>query len=128
VQTVSFFHSSREAMLEYQHDLPHPVVPDPRRRFFDAFGVERSKWAAASPRAWATATLGLLSGPSNPFEGGDQDGLPADFLMARSEAKEDEAQCQIVAVHYGSNVDDQWSVDDVLRLAQIHASGTAMPV
>lgn len=128
VQTVSFFYSSREAMLEYQHELPHPVVADPERRFFDAFGVERSRWAAADPRAWATATFGLLSGPSNPFEGGAQDGLPADFLMARSEARGEEPQCQIVAVHYGSSIDDQWSVDDVLRLAQTHTSRAAMPI
>lgn len=117
---VREIYSSREAMLEYQQDLPHPVVADPARRFFDAFGVERSRWALADPRAWATATLGVLSGPSNPFEGSAQDGLPADFLLAESEEHAGGTGGQIVAAHYGAFIDDQWSVEDVLRLAEVH--------
>lgn len=120
VLAVSFFYSPREAMLEYQKDLPHPVVADPTRRFFDAFGVERSSWALADPRAWGTATLGMLSGPSNPLEGSAQDGLPADFLLAAHQARAGETHAQIVAAHYGAFIDDQWSVDDVLRLATEH--------
>ncbi len=124
VLTVSLFYSSRDAMLEYQHELPHPIVADPERRLFDAFRVERSRWAAASPRAWATAAIGLVSGPSNPFEGGAQDGLPADFLIERADSAEGDHQARIVDLHYGSSADDQWSVDDVLELAYMHQSQT----
>ncbi len=127
VRTVSFFYSSQEAMLDYQHELPHPIVADPDRRFFDDFGVERSRWAAAHPRAWATALEGLLSGPTNPFEGEAQDGLPADFLIARSDARDARPQCEIVALHYGSSVDDQWSVEDLLGLAEVHTIPTELP-
>lgn len=127
VRTVSLFYSSRAAMLDYQHELPHPVVADEHRRFFDEFGVERSRWAAAHPRAWATATFGLLSGPSNPFEREAPDGLPADFLIERGESPQSGRGAQIVALHYGLFIDDQWSVDDVLRLAQEHTGCTAQP-
>lgn len=121
VQTVSLFYSSREAMLGYQHELPHPVVADQERHFFEAFSVERSRFSGVQPRAWATAIGGLLSGPSNPFESAAPDGLPADFLIAPSEARESEPRCQIVALHYGASIDDQWSVDDVLRLSKVHS-------
>jgi peroxiredoxin len=123
VLTVSFFYSTREAMLDYQHELPHPIVADPQRRWFSAFGVERSLWATAHPRTWATAIGGLLSGPTNPFEGGAQDGLPADFLIVGNVESEAEVQCQIVALHYGVAADDQWSVDEVLELARAHDRG-----
>lgn len=122
VQTVSLFYSSRETMLGYQHELPHPVVADQERHFFDAFLVERSRSFAVQPRVWATAIGGLLSGPSNPFEDAAPDGLPADFLIAPRDTRESEPCCQIMALHYGASIDDQWSVDEVLRLSKVHAS------
>ncbi|MEZ4320745.1 MAG: redoxin domain-containing protein [Myxococcota bacterium] len=109
VTTVTFFHSAREAMLPYQAELPSPVVPDPDRRWYAHFGVERSFRAIADPRVWATAVQAFVTGPSNPLEGGAQDGLPADFLVDPSGV--------LRAVHYGTRADDQWSVDDVLALA-----------
>jgi hypothetical protein len=123
IRTVSLFHSPEEVMLPYQHELPHPVVADPERRLFDAFGVERSPWASASPRVWATAIGGMFSGPSNPFERAAHDGLPADFLIASSGVSEGEPKCQIVALHYGASSDDQWSVDEVIEQARIHHAG-----
>lgn len=125
IRTVSLFHSPKEAMLPYQHELVHPVVADPARRLFNLFGVERSPFAMANPRAWATAIGGMLSGPTNPFERAPHDGLPADFLIASTGGPEEEANCQIVALHYGTSSDDQWSVDEVLEKARIHRESAA---
>lgn len=120
VTTVTFFHSPREAMLPHQAELPSPVVPDPERVWYARFGVERSLRAVANPRVWATAVRAFVTGPSNPLEGGSQDGLPADFLV--------DASGNLVAVHYGANAADQWSVDEVLALVARHGfSATTTP-
>ena len=111
VLTVSFFHSTREQMRRYQGELPFPCVPDPERRWYKLFGVERSLFAVVHPRVIGAALKGLVAAPSNPFVGGsDQTGLPADILVDRSNV--------IVAVRYGSHANDHWSVDDVLALAR----------
>lgn len=110
VLTVAFFHSTAEQMRPYQGQLPLPCVADPERRWYDLLGVERSIFAVAHPRVVGAALKGLVAAPSNPFVGGtDQTGLPADFLLDRNNV--------IVAAHYGSHANDQWSVDDVIALA-----------
>jgi AhpC/TSA family len=109
VRSVAFFHSPAELMRTYQGALPFPTVPDPDRRWYRHFGVERSAFAVAHPRVVWSALRGLASAPSNPFAGGsDQAGLPADFLI--------DSNGTIVAVHYGKHADDQWSLDEVLAL------------
>jgi peroxiredoxin len=111
VLTVAFFHSSGEQMRPYQGQLPFPCVPDPQRRWYGLFGVERSLFAVAHPRVVGAALKGLVAAPSNPFVGGaDQTGLPADFLVDRGNV--------IVAARYGSHANDQWSVDEVLTVAR----------
>ena len=115
ILTVAFFHSTTQQMRAYQGSLPFPCVADPERRWYAYFGVERSLLAAAHPRVMVAAIKGLFTAPSNPFVGGTQQtGLPADFLIDRENA--------IVAAHYGSHANDQWSVDDVLELARKSAS------
>jgi hypothetical protein len=115
VLTVAFFHSTLEQMKPYQGQLPFPCVPDPNRRWYDFFGVEQSLFAVAHPRVVGAALKGLLTAPSNPFVGGtDQTGLPADILVDRSNV--------IMAAHYGSHANDQWSVDEVLAAAGRGAS------
>lgn len=110
VQTVAFFHSSAETMRPYHADLPFPVVPDPERRWYQRFGVERSALAAAHPKAMWSALRGLVGAPSNPFRGeGGKDGLPADFLVGPGGA--------LVAVHYGRHAADHWELEQVISLA-----------
>lgn len=110
LRTVAFFHSSAALMLPYQGSLPFPTVPDPERRWYRHFGVERSLLAVVHPRAMLSALRGLASAPSNPLAGGtDPNGLPADFLI--------DPGGTIAAVHYGEHADDQWSVDELLALA-----------
>jgi peroxiredoxin len=111
VLTVAFFHSAPEQMKPYQGQLPFPCVADPGRRWYGFFGVERSRFAVLHPRVIGAALKGLVAAPSNPFVGGaDQTGLPADFLVDRSNL--------IVAARYGSHANDQWNVDEVLGLAR----------
>jgi hypothetical protein len=58
-----------------------------------------------------SALRGLVGAPSNPLAGGgDQTGLPADFLI--------DAGGVIVGAHYGRHADDQWSLDEVLVRAR----------
>ncbi|MGV3619163.1 MAG: peroxiredoxin-like family protein [Archangium sp.] len=118
IRTVAFFHSSAEAMLPFQGDLPFAVVPDPERRWYTQFGVERSVLAALHPAAMWAAMKGATSVKSNPMRGeGGANGLPADFLVAPDGA--------LVAVKYGEHADDAWSVDDVCALAR-RSTGAAL--
>ena len=111
VRTIAFFHSSAEAMLPFQGELPFPIVPDLERRWYSRFGVERSLTAMMHPRAMWAAMQGLASGKANPLQGeGGSNGLPADFLI--------DARGTLVAVKYGAHADDAWSADDVCALAR----------
>ncbi len=112
VETIAFFSSDREAMLPYQGDLPFAVVPDPGRRWYTAFGVENSGLSMAHPSAMWAAFKGMAAVRSNPLQKGEHDGLPADFLLDERGA--------IVAVKYGGHANDQWSLDEVVELANAH--------
>jgi len=110
VRTIAFFHSSEASMRPYQGELPLAVVPDPDRRWYEAFGVEESTLSVAHPSAMWAGLKGLATVPSSPIVGeGGHSGLPADFLI--------DATGAIVAVRYGSHANDQWSVDEVIALA-----------
>jgi len=116
VRTVAFFHSPAALMLPYQGALPFATVPDPERRWYRQFGVERSACAVVHPQVIWSALRGLFDAPSNPFAGGsDQTGLPADFLI--------DSGGVIIALHYGRHADDQWSLDEVLDHAANQPSG-----
>jgi len=109
--TVAFFHSPAALMQPYQGLLPFPTVPDPDRRWYHHFGVERSARAVLHPRVMWSALRGLVAAPSNPFAGGsEQAGLPADFLL--------DERGELLAVHYGRHADDQWSLEALLALAR----------
>lgn len=111
VQTVAFFHSSAETMRPYHADLPFPVVPDPERRWYGRFGVERSALAGAHPKVVWSAIRGMVGAPSNPFDGeGGKDGLPADFLVGPDGA--------LLDVRYGAHAADHWELEQVIALAR----------
>lgn len=117
VTTAAFFHSPAALMRPYQGELPFPTVPDPERRYYALFGVERSRWAVFHPRVMWDAVAGLVRAKSNPWAGGgDQRGLPADFLL--------DPGGTIVAARYGAHAADHWSVDEVLALARTDAATT----
>jgi hypothetical protein len=91
------------------------VVADPNRKLYKEFGVHNSirgvltrDVARAVGRGVrhthsARSLVGLLGPTENHL------GMPADFLIASDGA--------VVARKYGEHADDQWSVDELLRLA-----------
>lgn len=123
VREVALFHSSADDLRSYGADeLPFPVVADPDKRLYRAYGVESSPRALLDPRAWPSIIKGVLASlggiirhrrrvpPMTP-EGGRY-GLPADVLIA--------SDGTVVACYYGTHASDQWSVDDLLAAARPH--------
>jgi peroxiredoxin len=120
IREVVVFHSSRVALLEHAANLPFAVVADPTKELYAEFGVESSVWALLDPRAWFPIIRGVARSaayiaarqgrPPSLTPAGGRFGLPADFLIA--------TDGRILAVKYGSHAYDQWSVDELLALAQ----------
>ncbi|GAC1652986.1 MAG: peroxiredoxin-like family protein [Mycobacterium sp.] len=111
VREVVVFHSSAEAMREFQGDLPFTTIADPDKELYREFGVEASPKALLHPRAWAAATRGMrgLSPRGAAGLGEKHTGLPADILIG--------SNGRVLAAKYGSHADDQWSVDELLNFA-----------
>jgi len=115
VTEVVVFHSSADRLRRYVAQLPFAVVADPKRKLYDEFGVQNSirgmlngDVARAVGRGFRQArSAQSLAGALGPTE--NHLGMPADFLIARDGA--------VVARKYGKHADDQWSVDELLRLA-----------
>lgn len=115
VTEVVLFHSQPDALRRYQADLPFAVVADPERRLYDEFGVGSSLGSVVSLQAVRAAVRGVrrsrslrsVVGSLAPSE--NHLGKPADFLIGPDGA--------IRARKYGDHADDQWSVDELLRLA-----------
>jgi peroxiredoxin len=116
VTEVVLFHSSADALRRfYQADLPFAVVADPDRKLYDEFGVQSSIRSLLHPTPVRAAGRSLLetrsaqsvAGSLAPTE--NHLGLPADFLIAPDGT--------IRACKYGEHAYDQWSVDELLRLA-----------
>ncbi|MFE9255313.1 peroxiredoxin-like family protein [Streptomyces sp. NPDC006879] len=111
---VAVFHSTVEAMLPYQGDLPFATVADPGKGLYRAFGVEASRRALLDPRVWPALLRGATARrPGGPASGESALGLPADFLIG--------PDGQVRALRYGRHADDQWPVDALLRLAAAHS-------
>ncbi len=97
-------------MLKYQARLPFDCVADPGKEMFRQFGVERSWWAPLHTAVWWAGLRGFLA-TRRLYKRAENVifGLPADFLV--------DVGSHVVATHYGRHADDQWSVDELLRLA-----------
>jgi peroxiredoxin len=113
VREVVVFHSSAEELKKVHTDLPFDVVPDPGRHLYRALGVTTSPLALLDPRGlFAAARAAVAGASSNPAAGvwDGSFGLPADFLITPDGG--------VRALKYGVHADDQWSIDEVLSLAQ----------
>lgn len=111
IHEVVLFHSPKESLLPYQGTFPFDVVGDPEKVQYRRFGVESSVFAILNPKAWPAIFKGNLAKekPKGGPEGGPL-GLPADFLIS--------PEGRVAASHYGAYASDQWSVDEVLKLAK----------
>jgi peroxiredoxin len=117
---VVVFHSAAERLRGYQADLPFTVVADPDREHYRRFGVETGVRTMVDPRVWWAAVRSghaWLTHHSDPdwagvgeSDGTTHLGLPADFLI--------DPDGTLVAAHQGSHADDQWSVDDLLKIGR----------
>jgi peroxiredoxin len=122
VTEVALFHSPADELRPYAAGLPFPLVADPGRELYRAYGVESGARALLDPRVWPTIARALtrslvliVRGRERPPATrplGGRYGLPADFLIGPGG--------RVLAVHYGSHAADHWSVDDVLALAARH--------
>jgi peroxiredoxin len=120
VHEVVVFHSSTAALRRHAAGLPFAVVADPAKALYREFGVEARRRALLDPRAWPAIVRGVARStwevvrrrrrfpPVRPD--GGRFGLPADILVG--------PDGRVVAAHYGAHADDQWSVDEVLRIAE----------
>jgi peroxiredoxin len=108
---VAVFHSAAEELRRYQPDLPFAVIADPDRKLYKEFGVETSIRSVLNPQAWRAAARGMRWTSPRGALGLRENhlGKPADFIIA--------ADGTVRACKYGAHADDQWSVDEVLRLA-----------
>jgi peroxiredoxin len=112
VTEVVVFHSSADRLRRYLAELPFAVVPDPDRKLYDEFGVHNSIRGVLSRDVLRAVGRGVrqtrsVAGMLGPTE--NHLGMPADFLIAADGA--------VIARKYGEHADDQWSVDELLRLA-----------
>lgn len=60
-------------------------------------------------QSWAVVFRGLRAGGKLGTRGDTMLGLPADFLI--------DSTGRVVAVKYGRHANDQWSVDELLRVS-----------
>lgn len=121
IRELVLFHSTREAMLPHQGQLPFAAVADPQQHLYTEFGVESALRSVLHPGAWTAALKPYAwtvagrerrgtGGASFSPRGQSMLGLPAEFLLAPTG--------RVLAAHYGSHANDQWSVDQLLRLAR----------
>ena len=107
-----FFHSTADTIRDHQQELPYDVVADPNREVYSAFGVEKSWRAILSPKILASAGAGFVQQRGKGTLGTLTEshlGMPADFLI--------DTDGTVLAVKYGEHAADQWSVDELLALA-----------
>jgi hypothetical protein len=104
---VIVFHSSPQSIRSYQKDVPFLMVGDPKKTFYNEFGVEASL-GFMSLKAFGAAVRGMAHGHLGLRLAGGPLGLPADFLIAPSG--------RIIAVKYGTDAYDQRSVNQLLTL------------
>lgn len=120
IREVVVFHSSEDDLRKYQAELPFDVIPDPDRRLYTEFGVEKTPRAILNPKAWGAIFKGLGRSIGATVRGeehappvkpaGGSTGLPGDFLIA--------SDGRVIASKYGEHAYDQWTVDEVLALAK----------
>jgi peroxiredoxin len=119
LREIIVFHSPPNELAAYAKDIPFPLIADPEKKLYAAYGAEAGLSALLHPRAWLTILRAVVAAlprvilrqrPMPPlFPKGGRYGLPADFLVSPAGV--------VIAAHYGEHAGDQWSVDMVLSLA-----------
>jgi len=120
IREVVVFHSTTEDLRAHANHFPFAVIADPGKHLYVELEVESAPRALLDPRAWGAIARGVVRSafaivrrrelPPALRPHGGRFGLPADFLVGRDG--------KVIASKYGDHADDQWSVDDLLRLAR----------
>ncbi|GAB2812706.1 peroxiredoxin-like family protein [Actinocorallia aurea] len=120
VTEVAVFHAPVGELRPHVAELPFAVVADPARRLYVEFGVESAPRALLDPRVWPGIVRAVAAELPRALRGkakfpalrptGGRLGLPGDFLIAPGG--------EVLAARIGAHADDQWSVDELLALAQ----------
>jgi peroxiredoxin len=111
VHQLVFFHSSADEMMKYQAQLPFDCIADAQMHHYRGWGVESSVGSLLHPRVLLSGARWVL-GQRRFYRKAENGilGLPADFLV--------DSQGLVVAAKYGAHADDQWEVDELLRVAR----------
>lgn len=119
IREVVLFHSPAEELRPHVADFPFAVIADPEQRLYREFGVESSPRSLLDPRAWGPVLWSIARSAAAVARGRERLparrqpngrlGLPADLLIG--------PDGRVLAAKYGEHVYDQWSVDELLRLA-----------
>lgn len=112
---VIVYHSDADAIRRYAAELPFAVVADPDRVLYREFDVKNSLrgvlnrhvMGAAGRSALRMRSAREVIGAVDPTE--NHFSMPADFLIA--------PDGRLLARKYGEHADDQWSVDELLAIA-----------
>lgn len=114
IRGVVVFYSSAAALSPYFGNAPFAVIADPKKKLYVEFGIEPDWRAILNSRVVLPALRGVLTkGLRLPriWKGENPLGLPGDFLIA--------SNGRVLACKYGGHAYDQWSVDELLKLARI---------
>jgi len=110
IQEVVVFQSSDQAVSDRLMDAPFPLIADSEKILYKAFGVESSVSAMLNPKMLPATFKGMWHyGVKMPETVDAAFNLPAEFLI--------DSSGNVLASKYGSNYDDQWDVDELIKLA-----------
>jgi len=108
--TVVLYHSPADKLAEAQdHATPFDLIPDPEKRIFRAYGVERGLRGLVSPTVMREYFKALMAGfpPGLLTSDGGITGNPADFII--------DASGRVVFAHYGKQYADSLEAADVVE-------------
>ncbi|WP_323816161.1 redoxin domain-containing protein [Cellvibrio sp. NN19] len=118
IYDVVIFNSTRERILADIAKSPFPIIADTDKHLYKKFEVETSPLAVFNPSVWLPAIKGALKfGVQLPRDQETMNGLPADFLI--------DSDGKIIAAHYGKHAYDQWSIEELLKLVELHKINSA---
>ena len=121
--TIVFYHSPADKLATAQKDAaPFDLVPDPARKIFAAFGVERGLRGLVSPTVMRDYVKALAAGyPPGLFSSdGGITGNPADFII--------DATGRIALAHYGTQYADSLDAAQVVQAWRAAQGNTTQPV
>jgi peroxiredoxin len=110
VVVISFVQPNRLAQYLGAHRWPFPVLADPDRATYQAFGLERAGWSQLlKPRVWLAYLKLLFRGwmPRPALE--DVHQLGGDFVLDRTGS--------VVYAHRSTDPADRPSLDELLQVA-----------